>query len=121
MGEGGTGMSHELDGAIAEKATQVKSQNVDKLPKDAKDIIQAVFDHSMPVSHGFPPDAIEVKLDDPVFNLLHGEGTVHFHALGNTEHYLHHRGNNEWAIIDCHDKVGDAARGREILEQEAKK
>ena len=103
---------------IAEKPTQVESQNVDKLPQDAKDIIQAIFNDAMPVSYGFPPNTIEVKLDKPVFNLLYGDGTVHFHALGNTEHYLHHRGNDKWAIIDCHDKIGDANRGRKIMETE---
>ena len=106
---------------IAEMPTRVKPQSVDKLPQDAKDIIQAIFDDAMPVSCGFPPDTIEVKLDNPVFNLLRGHGTVHFHALGNTEHYLHHRGNDEWAIIDCHDRIGDADKGRKILEEETKK
>jgi len=98
--------------------TRVKPQNADKLPQDAKDIIQVIFDDAMPVACGFPPNAIEVKLDKPIFNLLYGDGTVHFHALGNTEHYLHHRGNGEWAIIDRHDRIGDADRGRKILEAE---
>ena len=106
---------------IVEAPTQVKSQNIDKLPQDAKDIIQAIFDDAMPVSWGFPPNAIEVKLDNPVFNLLYGDGTVHFHALGNTEHYLHHRRNDEWAIIDSHDRIGDASRGRKIIEKEVTK
>ena len=107
-----------MDRIIAEIPTQVKPQNVDKLPQNAKDIIQAIFDDAMPVACGFPPNAIEVKLDKPVFNLLYGDGTVHFHALGNTEHYLHHRGNDEWAIIDCHDRIGNADRGRNILGME---
>ena len=91
------------------------NQNIDKLPEDAKNIIQAVFDYSLPVSCGFPADAIEVKLDNPAFNLLKGEGTVHFHALGNTEHYLHHRGNDDWAIIFSDSKIGDAKTGKTII------
>ena len=110
-----------MDRLIAETPTRVKSQNVDKLPQEAKDILQAIFDDAMPVACGFPANAIEVKLDKPIFNLLYGDGTVHFHALGNTEHYLHHRGNDEWAIIDCHDKIGDAVMGRKIMEIEQAK
>jgi hypothetical protein len=100
------------------------NQNVDKLPQDAKDIIQAIFDDAMPVSCGFPPDCIEVKLDGPVHNLLFGNGTVHFHALGNTEHYVHYRDNQEWAIIYEGKGIGNADKGRQLIKdaepQEAK-
>ncbi len=91
------------------------NQNIEKLPQDAKNIIQAIFDYHLPVSHGFPPDTIEVKLDKPAYNLLEGNGTVHFHALGNTEHYLHHRNNPEWAIIFCDAHIGNAEHGKEII------
>ena len=93
----------------------IEPQNINKLPQDAKDIIQAIFDDAMPVSGGFPADAIEVRLDNPVYNLLYGEGTVHFHALGNTEHYLHYRNNKEWAIVDYSNQIGNAENGRAIL------
>jgi len=106
---------------IAEKATGIEPQNIDKLPQDAKDIIQAIFDDAMPVSCGFPADAIEVKLDNPSFNLLYGDGTVHFHALGNTERYLHHRGNDEWAIVGLTIRIGNADRGRTIIKSEQAK
>jgi hypothetical protein len=110
-----------MNKVLAEQATQVQSQNTDRLPQDARDIIQAIFDDEMPVACGFPPDAIEVKLDNPRFNLLYGDGTVHFHALGNTEHYLHHRGDDDWAIVDRHSKIGNAEIGRIILKTEEAK
>lgn len=91
------------------------NQNVEKLPEDAKNIIQAIFDYHVPVAFGFAPDAIEVKLDNPVFNLLEGDGTIHYHALGNTEHYLHYRNNNDWAIIFDGSKIGNAKKGKVII------
>ncbi len=91
------------------------NQNLDKLSQDAKDIIQAVFTYALPVSCGFSPDAIEVKLDNPVYNLLEGDGTVHYHALGNTEHYLHHRNNPDWAIIFDATDIGNAENGKRLI------
>jgi hypothetical protein len=75
----------------------------------------------MGVSLGLPADAIEVKLADDVNNLLFGTGTVHFHALGNTEHYLHYRNNPEWAIIYYGSQIGDAKRGKELIYREKQK
>ena len=98
-----------------EAPTHVRSQNTDKLPQEAKDIIQAIFDDNLPVCCGLPANTIEVKLDNPVFNLFDGDGTVHFHALGNTEHYLHHRDHREWAIVDRGEKIGNADRGRCLI------
>lgn len=97
------------------------NQNLDKLPQDAKDIIQAIFDDLVLATSGLPPDCIEVKLDNPVHNLLYGDGTVHFHALGNTEHYLHYRGNDEWAIIYAGKNIGNVENGRKLLHAEEKK
>ncbi|KKN29587.1 hypothetical protein LCGC14_0842550 [marine sediment metagenome] len=91
------------------------NQNTDKLPDDAKDIIQAIFDYHVPAAFGISPDAIEVKLDNPVFNLLEGNGTVHYHALGNTENYLHHCKNNEWAIIFDGSQIGNAENGKKLI------
>ncbi len=93
----------------------IKCQNLNKLPQEAKDVIQAIFDDALPVSCGFPANVVEVKLDKPVHNLLYGEGTVHFHGLGMSECYLHYRGNKEWAIVSNERKHGDATRGRTIL------
>ena len=91
------------------------NQNVDKLPQDAKDIIQAIFDYSVPASCGFPPDAIEVKLNDPVNNLYYGNDGVHFHALGNIEHYLNHRNNDEWAIVFDGSPIGNKEHGKTLI------
>lgn len=91
------------------------NQNIDELSQDARDIIQAVFDYNLPAACGFFPDAIEVKLDNPVENLLEGDETVHFHALGNTEHYLHYRNNSDWAIIFRGENIGNAEHGRELI------
>ncbi len=93
----------------------MNNQNIEKLPQDAKDVIQAIFDYHVPAACGISPDAIEVKLDNPVHNLLEGDGTVHYHALGNTEHYLHHRNNDEWAIVFDGSKIGDAENGKTII------
>ena len=91
------------------------NQNIDKLPQDAKDIIQAIFDYKVGAAWGIPPDAIEVRLDKATDNLLYGNDGVHFHALGNTEHYLHHRNNPDWAIIFYGSEIGDAQKGKQII------
>jgi hypothetical protein len=91
------------------------NQNFDKLPKDAQDIIQAIFTDNIPVSCGIPSDCVEVKLDNPVYNIMEGDGTIHFHALGNTEYYLHSRGDNDWAIVFRAKNIGNAERGRKLI------
>jgi hypothetical protein len=98
------------------------NQNLDKLSQDAKDIIQVIIDDKIPAAVFLPPNCIEVKLDNPVHYLLDGDGGVHFHALGNTEHYLHHRDNPEWAIVFIEkEPIGNADHGRILIKAEESK
>ena len=92
-----------------------QNQNVSKLSKEAKDIIQAIFDYNVPCCFGMSPDAIEVKTDLAVHYLLWGDNGVHYHALGNTEHYLNHRNDKDWAIVFNGSKIGNAEKGKEII------
>jgi hypothetical protein len=97
------------------KGSDMKNQNIDRLSTEARNIIQAVFDYDLPASCGLPADAIEIKIDGDVYNLTAGHGCVTFHALGDTEKYIRHRGDDEWAIAYRGDGIGNATDGKQWL------
>ena len=103
--------------------TLTHAQNFDQLNDDAKALI--VYLMSRP--NFVWPDSymIEVRLDNPVHNILFNddEGKLHRHAGGGSRHYAKHYGDDDWAVIHIEDpewnELDHAAlmeRGAEIVD-----
>lgn len=77
---------------------QTDCQNLDKLPKLALALIAWAF-KNLPVGWDIC-HAIEVRLDDPVSNILNGgNGNLVTHGGGDGRCYIKHYGDDEWAVI----------------------
>jgi hypothetical protein len=73
------------------------AQNLDKLNEDTKALIAYIFNK---IYVGWTLCyMVEVKLDDPVNNLLNDRNIVH--GGNGSPHYAQHIGDNDWAVIHC--------------------
>jgi len=95
------------------------SIRIDRLPIEALDICAWIFDQGIPANPivPMPTNTIEVRLDDPVHNLLYGDGTVCMHAGSDGDSYMKHLDDEDWAVVYQHDCPGDAERGAEVIER----
>ena len=77
---------------------QTDCQNLDKLPELALALTAWAF-NNLPVGWDIC-HAIEVRLDDPVNNILNGgKGNLVMHGGGDGRCYIKHYDDDEWAII----------------------
>jgi len=74
------------------------TQNLDKLPPDALDLVALCFEHVI-VWGIMPCNMIEVKLDDPIHHILEGGDGFRSHGGNGSGCYLHHAGDPEWAVV----------------------
>lgn len=95
---------------------KLNSIRQDQLPKDARDLIAAAFHLGMPTGLGVPMNAVEVRLDSPIRNILEGGDGFMSHGLSQSLRYFTHRDDEGWAVIFDDDCDGDFRRGVELLE-----
>lgn len=74
------------------------SQNIDRLSQAALDLVALFFERVM-VGGLLPCHTVEVRLDDPVSNLLDGNGGLHTHGGSGSACYLKRVGDPGWAIV----------------------
>jgi len=77
------------------------SQNLDKLSQDAKDLIALLFTMQTGWTNTY---MVEVKLDDPINNLLNGGDGLETHGGNRSKCYAKHWDNSEWAIVHYEDE-----------------
>ena len=80
----------------------MKAQNLDKLTQEEQELLAAL----MIAPNCIWPDSymIEVRLDNPIDNLLNGGDGLHVHAGGGSRCYAHNYGNQDWAIVHIEDE-----------------
>lgn len=93
----------------------MKSVRAEKLPRDALDILAWAFE-TLTVSGLMPMNAAEVRLDDPVENILGGGSGYMSHGGGVSERYYTHFDDVDWAVVIETDCNGDAKRGKHLIE-----
>lgn len=76
-------------------------QNINQLSDHILDIIAWVFRNHIvgwDLCH-----AVEIRLDNPLHNLLQGEEGIHFHAGSASRNYIKNYHDAEWAVIHKQD------------------
>jgi hypothetical protein len=79
----------------------MKSQNLDKLSQEEKDLIALLFTMQTGWTNTY---MVEVKLDNVINNLLDGGNGLENHGGNGSKCYTKHWGDPEWAIIHCEDE-----------------
>lgn len=98
------------------------SQNLDKLPDEAKAMIAYAFRE---VTVGWTlAYMIEVRLDDPVTNLGEGGDGLVLHGGNGSRSYAKHCGEEDWAIVHREDAAWSqyasddwADRGKALVDE----
>jgi hypothetical protein len=79
----------------------MKSQNLNKLSQDEKDLIALLFTMQTGWTNTY---MVEVKLNDSINNLLGGGDGLETHGGNGSKCYAKHWDDPEWAIIHCEDE-----------------
>ena len=96
----------------------IDSQNIDKLSSEAINLIAWAFDNLLvgwDICH-----AIEVRVDEPVSNLLTGGAGLITHAGGDSRTYIKHYGDDEWAIVHHRDETWNKLMANSDFDRAAK-
>ena len=79
----------------------MKSQNLDKLSQEEKDMIALMFTMETGWTNTY---MVEVKLDNPIHNMLEGGDGLETHGGNGSKCYAKHWDDLEWAIVHCEDE-----------------
>jgi len=79
----------------------MKSQNLDKLSQDAKNLIALMFTMITGWTNAY---MVEVCLNDPIKNLLEGGDGLETHGGNGSKCYAKHWNDENWAIVHYEDE-----------------
>jgi hypothetical protein len=91
----------------------MKSQNLDKLSQEAKDMIALMFKEM--ITGWTNTYMIEVRLDDPINHMLFGGDGLETHGGNGSKCYAKHWDDPNWAVIHCQDEDWIENPGNELM------
>jgi len=97
----------------------MKSMRQELLSQEARDILKAAFEKGLLNNSlgGFQCNAVEVRLDDPIKNILDGGDGFMAHGLAQSERYFKHIADENWAVVFDSDCDGDCKKGWSLLKE----
>lgn len=90
-------------------------QNIDKLAQEVLDLVAWAFENfsvGWDICH-----AVEIRLDNPLKNLLEGGSGLVCHGGGDGRGYINHYGDESWAIIHWQDPTWKALLCKEMIQR----
>jgi hypothetical protein len=103
------------------------SVRLEKLPKDCLDVLthwfsQTPIDDTLALfGYVVPIHSFSIRLDKPLYNILHGGEGLLGHSGTDSDEYYPHLEDPNWVIVFSHDCPGDIKNGGKILKAEEKK
>jgi len=79
----------------------LNAHNLDKLTQEEKDLVALLFTMETGWTKTY---MVEVKLDNPINNMLHGGEGLHTHGGNGSKCYAKYMNDSDWAVIHSEDE-----------------